>query len=589
MKRSKTQLLRSLAAAMLLGTAFTSCSQDDMPQTGGTPLPEGEYPLTLTASVDGMNTRATGKDAWVDGDMIGVRIGTDVATGCYELNSDGSMNNVITPVYWQNTASSTVTAWYPYEEKIDVPISDQSKGFAKIDFLTATALEQSYKSSVSLKFEHQMAKVSYTLKKGDGITDENLEGATVQIAGYTKASFSEGELKGMDDGWITPAPDNDALLVPQNMKDRPFIKVSINGKDFTYTPSTETAGNLKAGSHNTYTITVKRDEIVVEASQSVAWGNGGSFDSELEESQTYNLFLASTDDIQEVSVTDKDGNALSPKLENTYSLSAQGCIVRYKIANTVQPPFRRDGTTGGYAEISGRKEGDFYVMEISGMSSDVSISIDPRSVPAVGDYYYTDNSYSTQMLDERENCVGVIFHVGPGPGDKVSAYDGKLDAIHGYVLAAYPAPTEGDDRPKWCTPDYQKELIGTHERPDDWCGYENTKTILDYAKSKDRTLSADNYTHIYYATQYNKNTAPRQTSGWYLGSAAQMKKVVDVSGVITAPISNCGNADNIKYLGTSTERNVTDDDGIYGIYDIENSLRLGFKDYGQNPRPILTF
>lgn len=587
MKRSKTQLLRSLAAMMLLSAGLASCSQDDMPQTGGTPLPEGEYPLTLTASVDGMNTRATGKDAWVDGDMIGVRIGTDDATGCYELNSDGSMKNVITPVYWQNTASSTVTAWYPYEGKKSVDISDQSKGFVNIDFLTATAPEQNYQSSVSLKFEHQMAKVSYTLQAGDGITEDDLKGATVQIAGYTKASFSEGILTGTDDGWITPASDNDALLVPKDMTGKPLIKVSINGKDFIYTPSDETAGNLKAGCHNTYTITVKRNEIVVEAGQSVTWGSGGNFTSGIEETQTYNLFLACTDDIQDISVTDKGGQTLSPKSENTYSLSTQGCIVRYKIAETVQPPFRRDGTTGGYAEISGRKEGDFYVMEIFDMSSDISISIDPHSAPIVGDYYYTDNSYSTQMLDKKENCVGVVFHVGPGPGDEVSAYDSKLNAIHGYVLAAYPACN--GDRPSWCNPNYQKELIGTHERPDDWCGYKNTKMIINSAQNKNITLSADNYTHVYYATTYNQNTAPSQTSGWYLGSAAQMKKVIDVSGVITAPISNCGDATNIKYLGTSTERDDTKND-IYGIYDIEGgSLRLGFKNYGQNPRPILTF
>ena len=575
---------------MLLSAGLASCSQDDMPQTGGTPLPEGEYPLTLIARVDGMNTRTAGKDAWVDGDKIGVRIGTDDATGCYELTRNGSMKNVITPVYWQNTASATVTAWYPYEGKKSVDISDQSEGFAEIDFLTATALEQSYKSPVSLEFKHQMAKVSYTLQAGDGITDENLKGAAVQIAGYTKAFFSKGELTGADNGWIIPASDNDALLVPQNMTDRPFIKVSINGNDFIYTPSDETAGNLKAGCHNTYTITVKRNEIVVEAGQSVAWGSAGSFESELVETQTYNLFLACTDDIHEVSVTDKEGKPLSPKSENTYILSSQGCIVRYKIAPTVQPPFCRDGTTGGYAEISGRKEGDFYVMEISGMSSDVSISIDPHSAPTVGDYYYTDNSYSTQMLDEKENCVGVVFHVGPGPGDDVSAYDSKLNAIHGYVLAAYPASIESNLRPQWCTPDYWKELIGTHERPDDWCGYENTKMIINHAQSKNITLSADNYTHVYYATiGYDKNTAPSQTSGWYLGSAAQMKKVIDVSGVITAPISNCGDATNIKYLGTSTERDDTRND-IYGIYDIEDgSLRLGFKDYGQNPRPILTF
>ena len=596
MKRSKTQLLRSLAATMLLGTAFVSCSQDDMPQAGGTPLPDGEYPLTLTARVDGMNTRTTGKDAWTEGDEIGVRIGADGATGCYELNSDGSVKEALTPVYWQSTASVTVTAWYPYEAQTKVDISNQKDGFAAFDFLTATEENQSYKNPVSLNFKHQMAKVSYTLQAGDGITEDDLKGATVILMGDATATFENGVLAQADqtDGEIISCYESAnktgaALLVPQNMTSQPFIKVRINGKDFIYTPSDENAGNLKTGFHNTYTITVKRDKIVVEAGQSVAWGSGGNFTSGIEETQTYNLFLACTDDIQNVSVTDKEGKALSQKSENTYTLSAQGCIVRYKIAETVQPPFRRDGPTGGYAEISGRKEEDSYVMEISGVSSDVSISIDPRSAPAVGDYYYTDNSYSTQMLDEKENCVGVVFHVGPGPGDDVSAYDSKLNAIHGYVLAAYPAPTEGNGRPSWCTETYQKELIGTHKRPDDWCGYENTKMIINHAQSRNITLSADNYTHVYYATTYNQNTAPSQTSGWYLGSVAQMKKVVDVSGVITAPISNCGDATNIKYLGTSTERDAINEKGIYGIYDIENSLRLGFKSFGQNPRPILTF
>ena len=94
MNRSKLHLLRNMAA-----------------------LPDGKYPLAFTARVDGMATRSTGKDEWAEGDKIGVRIGADGATGCYELNSDGSMKNVITPVYWQNTASSTVTAWYPYSGK----------------------------------------------------------------------------------------------------------------------------------------------------------------------------------------------------------------------------------------------------------------------------------------------------------------------------------------------------------------------------------------------------------------------------------------------------------------------------------------
>jgi len=101
----QNHLLRNIAAALLLCASAASCSQDDMPQTGGTPLPDGEYLLAFTASVDGMAPRSTGKDGWAEGDKIGVRIGADGATGCYELNHEnGTVKEVHTPVYWQNTA-----------------------------------------------------------------------------------------------------------------------------------------------------------------------------------------------------------------------------------------------------------------------------------------------------------------------------------------------------------------------------------------------------------------------------------------------------------------------------------------------------
>ena len=260
-----------------IAIALASCSQDDIPQTGGTPLPDGKYPLAFTASVDGMATRSTGKDRWAEGDKIGVRIGADGATGCYELNhEDGTVKKVHTPVYWQSTAPATVTAWYPYEAQTDKDITDQSEGYKDIDFLKATAKNKKFYDKVELSFIHQMAKVSYTLKKGDDITDEDLKGATVQIAGYTKASFSEGTLTGTDNGWITPASDNDALLVPQDMTNSQFIKVSINGNYFIYTPDTEAAGNLQAGCQYSYTITVKANGIEVTAATGGEWNDGGS-------------------------------------------------------------------------------------------------------------------------------------------------------------------------------------------------------------------------------------------------------------------------------------------------------------------------
>lgn len=122
-----------------------------------------------------------------------------------------------------------------------------------------------------------MAKVSYTLEKGDGITDGDLNGAAVQIAGYTKASFSEGILTGTDDGWITPtATDCEALLVPQDMTGKPLIKVSINDNYFIYTPDTKDAGNLQAGCHYSYTITVKANGIEVTAETGGEWMEGDS-------------------------------------------------------------------------------------------------------------------------------------------------------------------------------------------------------------------------------------------------------------------------------------------------------------------------
>lgn len=254
-----------LPAAMLM----SSCGAEN-PGENGTPLPDGEYPLQFTASVDGMTSRTAGKDAWTDGDVIGVRIG-DSEPGKYKLNADGGVKEFVTPLYWQNTASATVTAWYPYEPQNNVDISNQSAGFEAFDFLYASAENQSYLSPTVLKFKHQMAKVKYTLEKGDGITDEELADVTVQISGFTVVSFDKGTLISSSEGWITPTSDNEALLPSCDMEGKKFIKVNVNGTDFYYTPDNADAGLLIAGMVNTYTITVNANSIDVEAVSGGDW------------------------------------------------------------------------------------------------------------------------------------------------------------------------------------------------------------------------------------------------------------------------------------------------------------------------------
>ena len=161
----------------------------------------------------------------------------------------------------------------PYASQEDVDISDQSKGFAAFDYLTAVAENRTFQNPVELKFKHLMAKVSYTLN-GEGITNDELAAAIVQIAGYTSATFAEGELTGELNDWITPTSDKDALLVPQDMTGKKFIKVSINGKYFYYTPATNTSGGLlEAGKHYHYTITVMPYGIKVTAAAG-EWTDG---------------------------------------------------------------------------------------------------------------------------------------------------------------------------------------------------------------------------------------------------------------------------------------------------------------------------
>lgn len=518
MKRSKTQLLRSLAAMMLLSAGVASCSQDDMPQAGDTPLPDGEYPLTFTARVDGMNTRTAGKDAWTEGDEIGVRIGTDGATGRYKLNGNGGINEAITPVYWQNTAPATVTAWYPYTPQNGVNISNQSAGFANFDFLTATAPDQSYQSSVSLEFKHRMAKVSYTLQKGDGVTDDELKRATVILMGNTTATFEDGVLSPADtenNGEITSCYDNDnktgaALLVPQNMTNKPFIKVRINGQNFTYTPSTETAGNLKAGCHNTYTITVKKDRIEV-ASISASWNENVNEGSP--EEAIFRLYLPEQHGQTltfSQNVTEKDGylEVEGNQFTISYAVTDQNRMKGFLIDKGIGKMVRTMSDNGYTFTYTPR--------------SDLWLTYGDYA--EARDYYYSDGTWSPDYISTK-TCIGIVFKSGAGEGDDISAYENKLTAIHGYVVALNDAH---DQAGAWGIRGRDENLPNESSYTPKYNGYANTaaiRKVSEYANTDVSRPTAENqYWAFRVASEYNV-AAPSGSSGWYLPSIGQLADI----------------------------------------------------------------
>lgn len=248
-----------IAAAIILA----SCSNDPEP-AGVEQLPDGKYPLMITASIDGIASRAAGdKTSWKD-DYIGVRIGDAPEIGKYQIRSNGNYYGYNSSVlYWRTSAVAEVTAWYPYNPT-EVNLADQSKAdFNGVDFMQAKVMATYRNNPLKLPFKHRLAKVKYELINEAGIPEKEWMNVRVEIFGYTKVnSDAEGNLSGSDENWIKPG-NEETWIMPQDMTGRELIRVfaTVDGqpKTFTYIPDTNANGEILSNKIHTYRITVKRD------------------------------------------------------------------------------------------------------------------------------------------------------------------------------------------------------------------------------------------------------------------------------------------------------------------------------------------
>lgn len=510
----KRHTWRDMAAAVLLCAGLASCSQDDIPgNPQGEPLPGGEYPLMLTASVDGIRSRAAGKDAWDDGDEIGVCIGTDGAAGSYKLNADGTVKEAVTPVYWQNTASATVKAWWPCEAKTNISISNQSNGYAAYDFLTATAENKNYQTPVTLNFKHQMAKVKYILQAGTNITDAELATATVSIYGYTQVSFLQGVLSGSGDGWIAPsvsasATEGEALLVPQNMAGKSFIRVKINNTFCYYTPKAEeNIGNLAAGKAYTYTITVSAYGIEVKEVTGGTWSDGGN------EAAAIPVAKYTASDVKPGDYLYTNGDISDGGLRARYSNG----FVRWE---TPKPTPLADKTVSGIV---------FWT------PSETDLTDTDRKTPA----RLTDDKIMTADFPKCTRGLAVALR---------DAANGTITRVtwQGTQMAGGYCESIAEN--------FQNTALFTHERKSDFrsiasgtgedddvnriLGYQNTQVLRAYNKyntENNRNLYKNNLVTLLEAFEQS-NPAPQGSTGWFLPSAKEWhilyyKDVDNVCGV----------------------------------------------------------
>ena len=542
---NKSNPFRHLAVAVFACLMAASCSDvtDD-----GTALPPGTHPMTFTASVDGLSvpnpaSRATtdvnGQTTWQTDDPIAISMDGGASHKVYKISDAGTgamvADGEANTLYWQKSdETKTLAAWYPVNYIIgnggdsEVSITDQRSGFGTLEnILHAPAQDYTYSNggSVAFTFRHALAKVKVALKKGDGIEESDLSNATVRLTGYTAGSLgydgmtgSEGSNADISPKAETPAgggaPAYIALVIPQQMQGKKFIKVTIGAgdaaRDYFYTPTNSTDARLEAGKQYNYTITVKKTGLEVAVVPAPAWGTGGE--------------TTGGSEVSSFRVKIPTVSGVTPTIEGTTGNEGE---IYTTAGNSFSITLSEgDGVTGfnikgGACDVKRTIENGSYKSTYSNIRSDLELVY--CDYVEVGDYYNNDGVWS-KYYDETKS-IGIVFKVGAAQGDVASNYDGRLtDGIHGYVVALNDAVSQEcswGDRTK----DTPLANISSGDNTD-YNGYQNTETIINNYQS------ADNWTH--YAafsaivTYRSQITAPASSSGWYLPSLKQLADVYDL-------------------------------------------------------------
>ncbi|MCO7169335.1 fimbrillin family protein [Parabacteroides merdae] len=448
-----------LPVMMLICGVLASCSSED---ESTAPLPDGKYPLQLTAEVAQPQTRAGGKDAWTGGEEIRVSLEGVFGNKTYVMDASGnaSPKDADNAFYWKNTAEDRISAWTP-DLEVETDISDQTKGYAAFDVLYASAIGR-YDQAINLRFLHRMAKIEVTLKAGEGITEEELEDATVTIFGDPLTHSTAGLVAPGDqsDGEIKPYYDAatkkyEALVPPQNMTGKPLVRISIGGNAFTYAPDTEAAGKFDffGGKRYAYAITVKANGIDVKAVTGATWSDGG------------------------------EENITSKKVKQSFTAD------ELKIGDY----FYSDGT---WSDGGLRKRYD-----------DGSVAIaEPKPAPVM----------VNPATGAGRAVVGIVFQTDKSRiGAKEKEKLGGEDKAHGLVMALKDAGTGK----KW-GPKGQDEGLNKcntkAENYNDISGYGNCEHI------RTNRGNFDNYPAFKAAYDYNTTCpVPATTTGWYLPASGQ--------------------------------------------------------------------
>ena len=266
-----------LWAALVLA----ACTGDD-----DAAWPEGGVPLELYAAVEGYSsanaqTRATTENRWEGGEKVRLWISSSFSGPAQDVypsvDSDGKL--IVNLAWVSPDEKKVIQGVYPSVNIVSFSVqADQSnEGYQDSDCMAAPYLRITVTSpDKTLVFRHVIAKVVVHLKAGNGVTGDELQRATVTFENLAckggSIDFSNGtvaqvtpRIDRITPNEVTPAADGyvrtvRALLLPQDMSKRKFVKIVIGGKTFYYTPATGEA-DFFSGKMYEYRLTVTSEGI----------------------------------------------------------------------------------------------------------------------------------------------------------------------------------------------------------------------------------------------------------------------------------------------------------------------------------------
>lgn len=149
-------------------------------------------------------------------------------------------------------------------------------------------------------------------------------------------------------------------------------------------------------------------------------------------------------------------------------------------------------------------------------------SITGQRTVQIGDFYYSDGKLMPGVDGvepvRRDDCIGIVFHTGPGTGDSIANYSTENMTgpdIHGYVVALKDAYASDTDK-KWGP----RSQFFSNEETTQFNGY----VKRSYADNGDwRCLAAAEIRNFRIAVP-----TPAMATNWYLPSLAELQAIWNV-------------------------------------------------------------